>query len=93
MLPMHIANACPRDAKKSKKCLTELRARRVPHPADGPDLAPSDFFFFFGIMKTELQNYEIHSRQDLILAIWAIFEKIPKDILNSVYILWITRFK
>jgi hypothetical protein len=51
------------------------------------------FFFFFGTVKTELQNYEIHSRQDLILAIRAIFDEISKDTLNSVYISWIKRLK
>jgi hypothetical protein len=52
------------------------------------DPAPSDFFLFRTV-KTKLQNYETHSRQDLILVIKAIFDEIPKDTLNSVYVLWI----
>jgi hypothetical protein len=54
----------------------------MPHPAYSPDCAPSDFFF--GTVKTELQNYEIHGREDLILAIRAIFDEIPKAKLNYV---------
>jgi hypothetical protein len=65
----------------------------MPHPAYGPNQTPNDFFFFFGTMKTELQNDKIHSRQDLILAIRAIFDEIPKDTLNSVYLSWIKRSK
>jgi hypothetical protein len=64
----------------------------VPHPAYSPDLAPSDFFLF-GTLKTELQNYEIHNREHLILAIRAIFDEIPKETLNSVYASWIKRLK
>jgi hypothetical protein len=64
----------------------------VPHPAYSPDRAPSDFFLF-RIVKTELQNFEIHSRQDLILTISAIFDEISKDTLNSVYISWAKRLK
>jgi hypothetical protein len=58
-----------------------------------PDVkSPSDFFFF-GIGKTKLQNFEIHSRHDLILARRAIFEEISKDTLSSIYVLWIKRLK
>jgi hypothetical protein len=64
----------------------------VSHPAYNLYRAPSDFFVF-GTVKTGLQNYEIHSREDLILAIRAIFNEIPKETLNSVYVSWITRFK
>jgi hypothetical protein len=64
----------------------------VPHPAYSLDHAPSDFFLFRTV-KTEMQNYEIRSREDLILAIRAIFDEIPKETLNSVYISWIKRLK
>jgi histone-lysine N-methyltransferase SETMAR len=82
---MHLDNARRHNSKKSNECLAEFRARRVPHPAYSPDLAPSDFFLF-GTVETELQNYEIHSREDLILAIRAIFDQISKEILISVYV-------
>jgi hypothetical protein len=44
-------------------------------------------------VKAELQNYEIHSREDLILAIRAVFDQISKETLISVYVSWIERFK
>jgi hypothetical protein len=89
---MHLDNARPHNSRKSNECLTEFRARRVPHPAYSPDRAPSDFFLF-GTVKAELQNYEIHSREDLILAIRAIFDQIYKEMLISVYVSWIERLK
>jgi hypothetical protein len=47
----------------------------------------------FGTAKTELQDYEIHGREDLILGIRAVFDKIPKEALNSVYVSWIKKLK
>jgi hypothetical protein len=85
---VHPDNIRPRDSKKSHECLTEFRARRVFHPAEGPDAVPNDFFLFETV-KTEWQNYEIHSGQDLSLTIRAIFGEIPKDTLSSVSVSWI----
>jgi hypothetical protein len=78
---VHANNGCPHNSKKYNEHLTEFRTSRVPHPADSPDHAPSDFFLF-GTVKTELSNYEIHSRQDPNSAIRAIFDEVPKDALN-----------
>jgi hypothetical protein len=80
------------NSSKSNECLTEFRARRVSHPAYSPDLALSDFFLF-GTVKAELQNYEIHSKEDLILAIRAIFDQISQETLISIYFSWIERLK
>jgi hypothetical protein len=82
---MHLDNARPHNSQKSNECLTEFRARRVPHPAYSPDLAPSDFFLF-GTVKADLQNYEIHSREYLILAIRTVLGEISKETLISVYV-------
>jgi hypothetical protein len=49
----------------------------VPYTGYSTDYAPSDFFLF-GTVKTELQNYEIHNMDDLILARRTIFDEIPK---------------
>jgi hypothetical protein len=89
---MHLDNARPHNSRKSNEYLTEFRARIVPHPAYSPDFAPSAFFFF-GTVKAELQNYEIHSREDLILAITAIFNQISIETLISVYVSWAERLK
>jgi hypothetical protein len=89
---MHLDNARPHNSRKSNECLTEFRARRGPHSAYSSDSAPSDFFLF-GMVKAKLQNYEIHSREDLILAIRAIFDQISKEMIISVYVSWIERLK
>jgi hypothetical protein len=67
-------------------------ARCTPPTWQNPEISPSDFFLF-EITKTELQNYEIHSRHDLILAIKTVFDEIPKDMLNSVCVSWRKRLK
>jgi hypothetical protein len=79
---VHVDNTHPHNSKKSNEYLTEFRARRVLHLADSQKFAPSNFFF--GNVKKESQNHDIHTRHDLILAIRAIFDEIPKDRLNSV---------
>jgi hypothetical protein len=89
---MHLDNARLHNSRKSNGCLTEFRARRVSHPAYNPDRAQSDFFLFRTV-KAELQNYEIHSREDLILAIRAIFNQISEEKLISVYISCTERLK
>jgi hypothetical protein len=89
---IHLDNARPNNSKKSNECLTEFRARRVPHPAYSPDFAPSDFFLF-GTVNAKLQNYEIHSREDPILAIRTVFGQISKETLISVYVSWMKKLK
>jgi hypothetical protein len=89
---MHPDNAYRDNSRKSNECLTEFRARRASYPASSLYPASSDFFLF-GMVKAELQNYEIHSTEDLILAKRAIFDQISKEMLISVYISWIERLK
>jgi hypothetical protein len=64
----------------------------VLHPVYNSDHAPSDFFLFETV-KAELQNDEIQSREDLTLAMMAIFDEIPKEKLNSVYVSLLKRLK
>jgi hypothetical protein len=75
---VHLDNARPDNSKKSNECLPEFRARRVPYPAYEPNPAPNDFILFRTV-KTELQNYKIHNRKDLILIIRMIFDEISSD--------------
>jgi hypothetical protein len=89
---MHLDDARPHNSRKSNECLTEFRARGIPYPAYSPDRAPSDFFLF-GTVKAELQNYEIHSREDLILAIRGIFDQMSKEALISVSVSRTERLK
>jgi hypothetical protein len=81
---VHLDNTCPYNSKISDEHLEEFSARRMQHPVYIPDPAPRDFFLF-GTLKTKLQNYEIHSRDDLISAIWNIFDEILKETPNSVF--------
>jgi hypothetical protein len=89
---MHLDNARPRNSRKSNECLEEFSTRRVPYPAYSSDLAPNDFFHF-GTLKIEMQNYDIHSKDDLISAIRSIFDEILKETLNSVYDFWKKKLK
>jgi histone-lysine N-methyltransferase SETMAR len=89
---MQLDDARVHNSKKSNECLTEFRTRRVPPPAYSPNVVPSDFFLF-GTVKAELQNYEIHSREDLILAIRTVFGQMAKETLISVYVSWKERLK
>jgi hypothetical protein len=84
---LHLDNARPHNLRKSNECLEEFGALKVLHPACSPDLTTSNFFLL-GIPKTELQNYEIYSRNDLISAIRSIFGEIPKETFNSIYDSW-----
>jgi hypothetical protein len=44
---VHLDSVRLRNSKKSKQCLIEFRAGRMPHPPDSPDLAASEFFCLF----------------------------------------------
>jgi hypothetical protein len=89
---LHLNDAHLYILKKFTKCVEQFRARRVPHQAYNPDLAPSDFFHFEHV-KSKLPGLAIGRREDLICEIWHIFEEIPKVTLISVYILQINRLK
>jgi hypothetical protein len=39
-------NARPHNSARTQSCIDGSRAERLPHPADSPDLASSDFFLF-----------------------------------------------
>jgi hypothetical protein len=91
-ITMHLDNAHPHNSRKSDECLTEFRAPRVPHAAYSRDPAPNDFFLF-GTVKAELQNDEIHSREDLILARTAIFGQISTETFISIYVSGIEKLK
>jgi hypothetical protein len=84
---VHLDNGLPHNSTKSNECLTEFHARTVSHPVYSPDRVPNDFFLF-GTVEVELQHSEIHSRADLILAVKAIFDEIPKETLDSVQVSW-----
>jgi transposase len=89
---IHLDNARPHNSRRATECLSRTKAKRVPHPAYSPDLAPSDFFLF-GFLKTKLQEYDIPDRETLKSAISDIFAEISEDTLISVFEAWIKRLK
>jgi hypothetical protein len=91
-ISVHLGHARLHKSREFNENFTEFHARRVPHPAHSPDRAPGDFFLL-GTANTKLQNYEMRSKEDLILGMRAIFDEMPKATLNSVYISWITKLK
>jgi transposase len=82
---VHLDDARPHNSRKSTEYLEQFGARRVPHPAYSPYLAPNDFFLF-GHMKSKLPGLAIRSREDLICEIRRIFKDIPKVIFIFIYI-------
>jgi hypothetical protein len=66
--PDALGQCTSHNLKKFHECLKEFGALRVSHPAHNSDLTSSDFFHF-GTLKTELHDYDIYSRDDLISAI------------------------
>jgi hypothetical protein len=60
-------------------------ACRVPHPADRPDLALSNFFLF-GYLRTKFAGLAVQSREEVILTIRQIFNEMPKGTFISVYL-------
>jgi hypothetical protein len=63
---------------------TQKTIQRIPHPASGPDFAPSDSFLF-GYIKRKLTEYDIPDRQSLKSAITHIFDEIGQETLILVF--------
>jgi histone-lysine N-methyltransferase SETMAR len=85
-------NARPHNSRRSQDCIASSRARRLPHPAYSPDLAPSDFFAF-GYLKEKLMEFDCVSRDALKDAITQIFDAIDKEVPLSMFTSWIKRLK
>lgn len=82
---IHIDNARPHKSSSVMKFCEENNLCILPHPPYSPDLAPSDFFLF-GYMKEKLEGAKFDSADELIEAIYSIFEEIPQEVLKSVFI-------
>jgi hypothetical protein len=57
-------NAKPHNSEKSVQHLEDSKPIRMPHPANPPDIAPSDFYLF-GIAIQWLQTSEGRSLEEL----------------------------
>jgi transposase len=89
---IHLDNARPHNSGLSRECLEATKAKRMPHPAYSPDLAPSDFFLF-GYVKGKLTDYQCETRDELKAAISEIFGGIGKETLHRVFLEWMKRLK
>jgi hypothetical protein len=88
---VHHDNASPHNSRRSQECFEAYRATRLQHPANSPDLAPSDFFF--GYLKEKLTDFDCRSREDMKSAITSIFNEIDKETLVPVVVSWIEGLK
>jgi hypothetical protein len=64
----------------------------IPHPASGPDLAPSGYFRF-GFIKRKLTECDIPDRRSLKSAIAHISDEIGKETFISFFETWMTKLE
>jgi hypothetical protein len=87
---IYFDNARPHNSKESQECIQAAKAKRLPHPVDSPDDAPSDFSLF-GSLTEKLTTFHCTTRGDLKSAIITIFDKIDKETLPAVLSSWLER--
>jgi hypothetical protein len=87
---LHPGNASVHNSRPSSEKIESAKLPIVPHPPDGPDQAPSDFFHF-GYLKEKLGATSFTTSDDLIFAVRQIFSDIPQMLLNIVFANRITR--
>jgi hypothetical protein len=73
-------------------CISASRTDRLPHPAQGPEVAPRDFFLFVPI-KGKLYPYNYESREHFLNASTEIFTRVDQEVLLSVFESWVNRLK
>jgi transposase len=91
-LLVHADNARPHTSRKVTTFFEENGLERAPHPPYSPDLAPCDFYLF-GYIKGQLRGQSFDDGESLLRAIEAIFQSIPRHILESVFTNWEKRLK
>jgi hypothetical protein len=83
-LYIHFDNALLHNSGAPTNCLSATKAKRVPHPTNNPDLAPSAFFLF-GFVKMKLAEYAISDRKSLKDTNGTIFKEIGTETLITVF--------
>jgi hypothetical protein len=63
---LHLGNSPTHNSRLSSENIEFSAVQRVPHPFDGPDLAPSEFFLF-GYLKEKLRGTSLTASEDFIL--------------------------
>jgi hypothetical protein len=89
---IHFDNASLHNSRQSQECLEAQRVRRLQHPADRPDFAPSNCFLF-GYLKEKQADFDYRSREDQKSAITSIFNEIDKETLVAVFVSWMEGIK
>jgi hypothetical protein len=84
------SNTRPPNCRQSQECIQASKAKRLPHPVDSPDLAPSDFFLF-GYLKENLTVFHCTTRDELKSAIITIVNGIDGETLLAVFDSWFER--
>ena len=87
---LHLDNCRVHNSKKTSQKTEELGFTRTPHPHYSPDIAPSDFFLF-GYMKEKLKGNKFRCRNELILEIHEILDRINYELRREVFQEWMKR--
>jgi hypothetical protein len=84
---VHLDNACPPNCKQPQESIQASKAKRLPHPVQSLDLAPSNFFLF-GNLKEKLTGFHCPTRSELKSTISTIFAEIHRESLLAVFNSW-----
>jgi hypothetical protein len=89
---LHVDNAKPHNSKMSIERIEGLGFILVPQPPYSPDLAPCDFFLF-GDLKQHLEEKHFTREDQMIAAVWDVFDKIPLQTFQDVIADWQYRLR
>jgi hypothetical protein len=89
-LIVHTDNARPHTGKMTSQFMEQNSIQRAPHPAQSPDLAPSDFYLF-GYIKQLLSGCQFADQYSFLQAVSDILVGIEKVTLESVFHNWMER--
>ena len=56
---LHLGKCEAHIARKTMETIKKLKWDLLPHPPYSPDIAPSDFFFLFGRLKSGLEGSSV----------------------------------
>jgi hypothetical protein len=91
-LQLHLDNCRFRFSKSTEQFITENQIRRVSHPPDSLDLAPSDFWPF-GHVKTSLVGQTFDEPEQLLEVITEFLNDIQLPEVVTVLSHWVERVR
>jgi hypothetical protein len=89
---IHLDDARPHNSRQSNDCLPDTKAQWMRQPADSPDVAPRDFFFF-DFLKRRLRGVQLADREALKSTVRQISDEIDREVLISVSMEWLERLQ